>query len=212
MSNRSDDFNRLYRQGATIQIKDISPSIQIRTLGDLVLPTGQIVACDPSYDDAITPFIETVPPGRCPVSIAVIDDPKLGTRALAARLTLDDAPVQTWSLALRPGEDPSTLKPGEFFCYGVDAGLGCFMDLAAARINAERLQNDMGAYWIGLVDKAYEETNSLWLNHILDESTGANMIMFSSGWGDGCYATYAGYAADGRLVCLLTDFGLHDQP
>lgn len=80
MSNRSDDFNRLFRQGTTIQIKDISPSIQIRTLADLVLPTGQIVACDPSSDDGVTPFIQTAPPGRCPVSIAVIDIPKLSAQ------------------------------------------------------------------------------------------------------------------------------------
>jgi hypothetical protein len=38
--------------------------------------------------------------------------------------------------------------------------------------------------------------------------TGANVVEFSSGWGDGCYASYWGLAADGEPCCLATDFGL----
>ncbi|WP_432774035.1 DUF4241 domain-containing protein [Brevibacillus gelatini] len=34
--------------------------------------------------------------------------------------------------------------------------------------------------------------------------------MFSSGWGDGSYASYIGYDADGQIVRLLTDFYLVD--
>jgi uncharacterized protein DUF4241 len=42
----------------------------------------------------------------------------------------------------------------------------------------------------------------------LDEETGANILLFTSGWGDGAYPSYWGYAADDALVCLLTDFGV----
>ena len=41
---------------------------------------------------------------------------------------------------------------------------------------------------------------------LLDPSTGANMIAFESGWGDGRYASYWGLDRDGAPVCLLTDF------
>ena len=35
---------------------------------------------------------------------------------------------------------------------------------------------------------------------------GGNLIAFSSGWGDGSYASFFGYDAHDNLVCLVTDF------
>jgi hypothetical protein len=46
----------------------------------------------------------------------------------------------------------------------------------------------------------------------LDDATGTNMIAFSSGWGDGCYASYRGYDADDKIACLVTDFDVLDHP
>jgi hypothetical protein len=43
---------------------------------------------------------------------------------------------------------------------------------------------------------------------VLDPETGANIVCFMSGEGDGSYASYFGLATDGALVCLVTDFGL----
>jgi hypothetical protein len=43
---------------------------------------------------------------------------------------------------------------------------------------------------------------------VLDPLTGANLVKFQSGDGDGCYASYFGLADDGAAVCLVTDFGL----
>lgn len=37
------------------------------------------------------------------------------------------------------------------------------------------------------------------------------MLLFASGWGDGTYSSYWGYAADDSPVCLLTDFGVVDD-
>ncbi|MEU6078707.1 DUF4241 domain-containing protein [Micromonospora sp. NPDC047074] len=41
---------------------------------------------------------------------------------------------------------------------------------------------------------------------ITDEATGANVIIVCSGWGDGIYPTFIGYAADGGLTSFVTDF------
>lgn len=43
---------------------------------------------------------------------------------------------------------------------------------------------------------------------IIDDQSGANIVRFQSGEGDGCYASYFGLAADGAPACLVTDFGL----
>ena len=56
-------------------------------------------------------------------------------------------------------------------------------------------------------DKTYLPTWS-WADLIVDETTGANIIAFSSGWGDGCYPSYWGYNAANQRVALVTDFGV----
>jgi len=45
-------------------------------------------------------------------------------------------------------------------------------------------------------------------NLTLDPDTGGNAIAFSSGYGDGSYASYWGFTADDELACLVTDFGV----
>lgn len=47
-----------------------------------------------------------------------------------------------------------------------------------------------------------------WANVLLNYVTEANVIAFSSGWGDGGYSSYWGYDAKDNLVTLATDFVL----
>jgi hypothetical protein len=47
-----------------------------------------------------------------------------------------------------------------------------------------------------------------WANLSLEPNTAANLIAFTSGEGDGGYATYVGYDADGAVACFTTDFAL----
>jgi hypothetical protein len=47
-----------------------------------------------------------------------------------------------------------------------------------------------------------------WANYILEEPIGINIVAFSSGWGDGGYASYFGMDNLGNPVCLVTDFGV----
>jgi hypothetical protein len=41
---------------------------------------------------------------------------------------------------------------------------------------------------------------------VTDEPSGANVILVSSGWGDGAYPTFVGYAAAGEVSSFVTDF------
>jgi hypothetical protein len=49
-----------------------------------------------------------------------------------------------------------------------------------------------------------------WTNLIVDEATGANVIAFSSGYGDGSYPSYWGHDLTGQRVALVTDFVVLD--
>jgi hypothetical protein len=79
---------------------------ELKPAGTLRLPTGRLVATDPSWLYAgpppdIGPFTATVAPGAYPVTLALLRGPDL--RVAAARLTVRDEPVAGWEMALRPG-------------------------------------------------------------------------------------------------------------
>ena len=57
---------------------------------------------------------------------------------------------------------------------------------------------------IAEMDKTYRPTWS-WSNLKLPD---ANLVAFSSGCGDGVYASYGGFDANGKVAIVLTDFGL----
>jgi len=232
--------------------------------GELVLPTGKIIACDPGYLIVSQlheqPFTRSVPPGRYPVQIALLrqrgwkKNPNF-ERVACGKITFQDAPVKKWEMAVQPRWDASKLKPGYILGYGVDGGEGCFLD----ERTQSRLPKDQTAYfeaftkamrfqseaflslqsnpadtdrqakakeaWIQMMD-AYrlieppglgamfasrfmpETICDRFSTAVIDEQTGANLVRFQSGEGDGCYASYFGLAADGSPACLVTDFGL----
>src|SRR5262249_5215661 len=109
----------------------------------LELPTGRIVACDPSYLTSFPQdqpaYTRAVAPGRYPVVLALLakdgfaaSNPNRESVACAA-VRFRDSAVARWEMALRPGWDLSTLKPGFHFGYGVDSGTGCFVDECAVK-------------------------------------------------------------------------------
>jgi len=174
--------------------------------GDLVLPTGQIVACDPIVCPETQPFTVRASPGSYPVllSIAHIETDQ---RVAAAMVRFSDRQPVRWDMALLPDEDVNELDSDAIFGYDVDSGEGCFMDVRAARVLVRKRSRD-NDFFSRLMDEmreTYVPTWS-WLNKVLDAGTGANLVTFSTGCGDGRYASYFGYTAKGKLVCLVTDF------
>jgi hypothetical protein len=148
---RTENFNRFFKDGASIQVRQMPCTIHVLGMGELVVPTGQIVACDPSYDDVFV-FAQSVPTGRYPVEVAQIRDVRFGVRNLAMQVILAVGEVARWTMGVPKGNDPAALGPHEVFCYGVDSGLGCFMDMRASVINQDALYHDDGSYWDTITD------------------------------------------------------------
>ncbi|MGP4083508.1 DUF4241 domain-containing protein [Streptomyces sp. KR55] len=168
--------------------------------GSLRLPTGRIVACDPGWLDPGEPFTVAVPPGSYRMQIAAAAYPtEHWGKSLhmedftGARILISDKPTATWELALRPGEDPRTLREGEFYGFGVDTGTGCFVDAAAAgRLTGgeNTIPDDDSADGILVLD---------------DPESGGNLIVYPSGMGDGSYPVWIGRDDDGEVTCLVAD-------
>jgi hypothetical protein len=76
---------------------------------------------------------------------------------------------------------------GEFFGFGVDAGMACFVD----EDNRERLTEEWQS--LELRDPRYASLS------------GGDMIAWSSGWGDGAYPTWIGRDHSGRVTTFIAD-------
>jgi hypothetical protein len=100
------------------------------------------------------------------------------------------------------------LGADEFFGYGVDAGVGTLADAAAVRA--------MGAWEYDRLDDVYIPAEFVpapgAIDAVTDGAAGANVTIVNSGWGDGVYPTFVGYAADGSVTGFVTDFLVVPRP
>lgn len=193
---------------ADLQARKIEPV----ALGDLELPSGQIVAADPMVQPERPAFARKVQPGRYPVTLY-----KAQHRVALAALRFSLGKVVRWEMATVPGQDLGKLKDGEIYGYGVDAGLGCFMDAKtpAAMKQREELQNKrtrrFDNYYDDVVSDELEANGGNYALHRPLEDNLLNVAIFQSGWGDGFYASYWGLDADDKPLVLITDFGVFEN-
>jgi hypothetical protein len=165
--------------------------------------------------------MKTVKPGRYPIIASLAEfSPSGDARFACVMLKISDAPTLSWEIALINEPDQTSTRDGRL-TYGVDAGTGCFVDRDAAevisnlvsmdvrypekddfelfcdRVIAEMERNAFGKYRV-----------AGWADLKVSEETEANIICFSSGFGDGGYASFWGYDSAGNLTSLVTDFAL----
>jgi Protein of unknown function (DUF4241) len=178
-------------------------------LGTIQISSGTIAACDPFVSlDNTKPFLQSVPNGTFPVQLAVATAGDGQGRVAFARVAFADRPIVRWRMALVAGQDLSTLKPGEAFGYGVDAGTGAFYDPATGETANRLLVAEPNAWEAWQTDG---ESNGKAASYepnffLLLKLPPGNIAMFASGWGDGFYTSWFGYDADDKPVALVTDF------
>ncbi|MFD4371773.1 DUF4241 domain-containing protein [Streptomyces sp. NPDC058486] len=202
MSMTPPDFTHWFTPGAVVPTLEKRDAVfAVREVGELDLPTGRLVACDPIVhlcqdDERPEPFTATVPPGRYRVQTAEVTFtyPYDHTVNAAARLVIRDTPVVRWEPALVPGEPED-----DSFGFGVDAGAGCFLDTVAHH-SFPGTDDDSGVVWEGLDADTPGPTA-----FVAEGENGHTIAVFASGWGDGLYPTWTGRDADGEVACFVTD-------
>jgi hypothetical protein len=196
-------------------------TISTHQIGELVLTSGRIIACDPLIvPDTRYHLKKAVKPGRYPVTVSVADFQPIGdTRFACAMLQISDEATVKWEVAFINEPNPNQTNDRTY--YGVDAGTGCFVDWDAAEIIGNLVsleisypEKDEFELFCDRVI-AEMERNSFgkhftagWANIQVSDDTEANIIAFSSGWGDGDYVSFWGYDESGNLTSLVTDFAL----
>ncbi|WP_095084018.1 DUF4241 domain-containing protein [Mesorhizobium sophorae] len=178
--------------------------ITVTVIGELDLPTGEIVACDPLTTGTDWPALSRkVRPGRYPVSLLEAQG-----RVAAAVLRFRPGRPFRWELATLPDQDASTLKGNEVFGYPVDAGLGSFMDKMAMALMSEQ-QDKLEAkqnYYDDVLAAEFAPNQDRFAMHHPVVGNPLNIAMFWSGWGDGIYPSFWGLSAAGEPLLLMTDF------
>ena len=193
--------------------------LDVLDIGEVNLTSGKIIACDPLaylYDD-IKPFIQTVKPDKYKVSLLIIEEEE---RIAMAKISFSDNEAKTYELAVTGEEDLSDIEEGEFFGYPVDAGMGCVCDYETALkyLEYERKLEEKGDFDNRyddlfsdlLEDNAeknpkYQSEYGDWLNWNIPESD-SNIVLFSSGYGDGYYPSYFAYDENNNICAFYTIF------
>ena len=200
----ASDFRDVLGSKLTATYNEKLVRFHVYSLGELSLPSGKIIAADGFiFDDE--PFTRSVKPGSYPVTVAVAD---LGAdqRIAFAQVRFSKKHAAQWEIALRPGQDSKVLNKNEIFGYGVDSGTGCFADPAVQKILRSKGAGMLITAAEDEMETVYQSTRR-WVR--IDTPFGG-AVMFSSGFGDGFYASYFGLDERGEVVALVTDFGVVD--
>ncbi|MET7335592.1 DUF4241 domain-containing protein [Nonomuraea sp. NPDC005650] len=185
-------------QGRVALITEPAPA------GWLHLPTGSVIAADPYLLGDSVPFTVTVASGDYAALIASMrwEGTDWEGQTPAVMLRILDKPTVSWELALLPGQDVRLLGADEFFGFGVDAGMGCFLD-SLGRDEFERLIEE----W----EEESDQEIDLLSTEVRAPETGTNLIAYQSGLGDGSYPVWIGRDADGEVTSFVADMLiLHD--
>lgn len=213
------DFDRAFQPGTVFRCSQRGRfAVRQEQVAELVAPSGRLIACDPCNLDSESfrrghtgPFVRTVPAGKYPVILCIADAPSGHGGVACAMVRFREERTTVWEMAVLPGQDPATLPLGEFFGYGVDTGMGCFIDAATAgkltKDNHDRLLIDeLPDALCPSLSSGQKGKDGVGLS--VDRESGGNLVAFSSGYGDGGYVSYWGIGASGEPCCLVTDFGI----
>jgi len=196
-------------------------------IGDLNLPTGKIIVSDPFFSEGQQPFSRTVEPDKYPVYIYMSEIDKLHNRIAYAKIKFRPEDAKKWILALTDDltpEEMNDLGEDEFYGFPVESGLACFLDQETneqfvARMDDLQDSNPEANYYDEVLAKEfmdYSGKNALsrdlgdWNDHKVDDNSDNNVIMFSSGWGDGYYPAYWGLSEQGDTIELVIDFLINE--
>lgn len=178
-------------------------------IGQIDIPSGRMVVCDPFACEPGIPFTKRVPTGRFPVQLAVTRTPSGEQRVAYARIRFSDRPVVRWEMALPPGESLDGSQTNYAFGFPVETGTGSFMDASV-----------QGPYLAATADRTLKQqliaalnerqtSGVVWLVRPFGPGT---IAMFSTGFGDGYYISYFGFDDAGRIVSLTADLGVIERP
>lgn len=183
-------------------------------IGKINLGAGSIVASDPFLYEYY-PFTRKVKKGIYDVYLYLAKSEDNDMRVAFSVIEFENKIPSRFELALTELDDIKKLDDGEYYGYSVDAGYGSFMDEETAKKLSDINQN--GEYEVSHI---YDETEDVLHENYVDTyskceyfigNEDKNIIIFSSGYGDGDYPCYYGFDENGSVCVLMNDFMVFDE-
>lgn len=167
-----------------------SPGPNAIELGELPIPSGEVVVVDPGVLQGAVRV--AIPPGTYRVRLARTPERSVESAAIVAPSA---APVR-WE---------------EVGAYAVDAGMSGFFDAGVfARVQRatwkRNIYDDLIAQWLEPAEKQQRGRGGVLVPFEKDTFSAC-----SSGDGDGLYSVYAGRDARGMIVAVVTSFLWPDE-
>lgn len=195
-------FEAAFIKGTTHKVKNATIYSYGIDIGKIKITSGYLIACDPGHiDEYGIPFTQVFPNGEFPVQLSIAKVEYEETIAFA-RIKFSDEPVARWEFALQEGQKQIPLGEDDIIGYSTDLSAGIFIDRDASKVLDKSNLTDDDAELYKEMDKHYHYN---WKYAIYNFGQ-HNLAAFTSGMGDGYYATYIGFDANGKPCRLLTDF------
>ncbi|MDR3460603.1 MAG: DUF4241 domain-containing protein [Verrucomicrobiae bacterium] len=209
------------KNSVTLQTEDGPRFLWTVECGDLSLPSGRLVACDPFVflSPSDTPFI-LAPKGRFPVVVTLADvsdqqDRSHIREAYASIIFSREVEACRKSIPLaKDGEARPEMKGDDFVGFGVDAGTACFVDESVIgpcmpdpkSWHKSLFENDRVDSWFHRMDDPAHIREGIANITLPLAKNGENLILFHSGWGDGVYPVIGSFDPAGHLLAAHIDF------
>jgi len=233
ISETNADFNaaetmrfrrfRDFDDGETVTGLGYDIVIRRRHLGELHMPTGELVACDPFNGLETEPFDTALVPGAYSVVLFAAELRDEVVIAYAMLVVDESEPVQ-WEVASVVEQSSGRYDVDSGDGYPVDSSLGAFMDAATAKAlmdysHAVLPDDDDYRRTVRRRVRRRLEREYGWANVNLkhdadvpvpESQESLNVVAFDAGYGPGLYSTYLGWDDDEELARVVTDFDVLD--
>ncbi len=172
-------------------------------LGELPVPDGKLLACEPFLIHEPGRYTIAVPPGVYPVFISIAASPESSDQRIAyAWVKLRDGAPARW--------EPARTRRGDKVEVGVDSGMAAFVSATSAKAVIEAYRQPGWDYVEPLSEAIVEAMKKLWRDTrgwtMIETEGGARLAAFSSGFGDGTYPVYRALDDRGRRLAVAMHF------
>ena len=214
-------WKALASDGERVAVGDEEYVLSMISCGELTLPSGKLVACDPfaCLQKGGNVYV-SVPPGRYPVYVTLADvsDEYDGShiREAYASLVFANWPEVERKIIAQNEQGGEWLETdgNSYRGFPVDAGTACFVDDEATEKAMpaddtwleELFENGSDDDWFHRMDDPQHIRGGIANIPLPLAQNNENIVIFHSGWGDGVYPVIGGYDEAGEFVAIHIDF------
>jgi hypothetical protein len=178
-------------------------------VGNIDIPSGQVVALDPiSLTGADDVFTQKFPAGSFAVFVYVMRVDETDKRIALAELRISEDPVSYWKLAQMANRVPPKYMEDSDYGYSAESATGAFMSPESLKaVTNPKLYPDGGSLFSEFLQPvlASAEQPAAFLFKLPNDQK-ISVAVFETGDSDGVYPSYVGFDKAGSPVKLVTTF------